>query len=124
MSKFIRGGVPRDINLGGFTFHAAEGETSVIKLSGRGGTPQIAGDSDIYSTSNPQIGGFNQTLSCDNEDFKNLRTLQDSSELLTGYVTMPDGTTYNLFVGISNDDALELDNGTVSLETMGNVEEQ
>jgi hypothetical protein len=124
MSKFIRGGVPRDYNLGGFTFHAAEGENALIKLSGRGGPMHLAGDSDVYKESNPQLGGFNQVLSCDNEDFANLRTLQDSNEKITGYVTMPDGTTYNLFGGISNDDALELDNGTVSVEFSGNVEEQ
>lgn len=124
MSKFIRGGVPRDYNLGGFDFHPAEGENALIKLSGRGGTVHIAGDSDIYKESNPQLGGFNQVLSCDNEDFAKLRTLQDSAEKLTGYATMPDGTTYNMFVGISNDGPLELDNGTVSVELAGNVEEQ
>lgn len=124
MSKFIRGGVPRDFNLGGYTFHAAEGENALIKLSGRGGAMHIAGDSDIYREMNPQIGGINQTLSCDNDDFKNLRTLQDSSEKITGYMTMPDGTTYNFFGGISNDGPLELDNGTVAIELMGNVEEQ
>ena len=124
MSKFIRGGVPREYNLGGYNFHPAEGENAMIKLSGRGGAMHIAGDSDIYREMNPQLGGFNQTLSCDNEDFANLRLLQDSSEKITGYVTMPDGTTYNLFGGISNDGALELDNGTVSVEFSGNVEEQ
>ena len=124
MSKFIRGGVPREYNLGGYNFHPAEGENAMIKLSGRGGAMHIAGDSDIYKESNPQLGGFNQTLSCDNEDFANLRLLQDSSEKITCYVTMPDGTTYNLFGGISNDGALELDNGTVSVEFEGNVEEQ
>jgi hypothetical protein len=124
MSKFIRGGVPRDYNLGGFDFHPAEGETAVIKLSIFLFPVKIAGDTDIYREYNPQIGGFNLTLSCDNEDFANLRTLQSSSEKLTGYSTMPDGTTYNLFGGISNDGPLELDNGTVSVEFMGNVEEQ
>jgi hypothetical protein len=124
MSNFIRGGVPRDINLGGFTFQAAEGETSVLRLSGRGGTVKLSGSSLPYKESNPQIGAFNQTLTVDEDDFANLRTLQDSNEVITGYVTMPSGKTYNLFVSISNDDALELDNGTVSLETMGNVELQ
>ena len=124
MSSFIRGGVPRDFQLGGYTFHAAEGENALIKLSGRGGTVQVAGDGDLYKTSNPQIGGFNQTLSCDEDDFANLRLLQDSSEKITGYATMPSGKTYNLFGAISNDGPLELDNGTVSIEFMGNVELQ
>lgn len=124
MSKFIRGGVPTDINIGGYTFHAAEGEKAVIKLSGRGGTAHIAGDSDIYGESNPQMGGFNQTLSCDEDDFANLRELQNSNQIQTGYVTMPSGSTYTLRVKISNDDALELDDGLVPLETMGNVELQ
>ena len=86
MSNFIRGGVPRDINLGGFTFHAAEGETSVIKLSGRGGAVKIAGDGDLYRESNPQIGAFNQTLSVDEDDLANLRTLQDSAEIGRAHV--------------------------------------
>ena len=124
MSSFIRGGVPRDFALEGNTFHAAEGETALIKLSGRGGAVKIAGDSDIYRESNPQIGGFNLTLSCDEDDFAKLRELQNSSEKLTGYATMPSGKTYTLIVAISNDGPLELDNGTVSLETMGNVELQ
>lgn len=124
MSKFIRGGVPRDYNLGGFDFHPAEGEKALIKLSGRGGAMHLAGDSDPYKESNPQLGGFNQTLSCDNEDFANLRTLQDSNEKVTGYATMPDGTTYTLIGGISNDEALELDDGTVSVEFSGTVTEQ
>ena len=124
MGKFIRGGSPRDIQLNGFTFSAAEGENANIKLSGRGGPVHLTGDSIVYKESNPQIGGFNITLSCDNDDFKNLRTLQDSSELIVGYATMPDGTTYTLSGGISNDGALELDNGTVSLEFSGNVEVQ
>ena len=124
MGKFIRGGSPRDFNLGGYTFSVAEGENAVIKLSGRGGAMHLTGDSLLYKESNPQIGGFNITLSCDNDDFTNLRTLQDSAEIITGYATMPDGTTYTLSGGISNDGALELDNGTVSLEFMGNVTEQ
>ena len=42
---------------------------------------------------NPQIGGINQTLSCDNEDFANLRLLQDSSEKITGYMNLIDANS-------------------------------
>ncbi len=124
MSKFLRGGVVRDFNLGGFDFHPAEGEKISYKLSGRGGAAHIAGDGDIYGESNPQMGGFTQSFSCDEDDFKNLRTLQNSSEKITGYFTMPSGSTFNCFGKISNDESLELDDGVVSVEFMGNVEEQ
>ncbi len=124
MSSFIIGGVPRDINLDDFTFRAAEGEKANIKLSGRGGPVKQAGDSSFYKESNPQAGGFSQTLVCDEDEFAILRRLQDKSELITGYVTMASGKTYTLQVGISNDGSLELDDGTVSLETTGKVELQ
>lgn len=124
MSEFIRGGVPRDINLNGNTFHAAEGEKPTIALSGFGGDVHLAGDGDLYGESNPQIGMFNQSLSCDEDDFAILRELQNSGQKLTGYVTMPSGRTYNLFVKISNTEALTLEDGIVALETKGNVELQ
>lgn len=121
MASFIRGGVPIDFNLDGETYSAAEGENALIKLSGRGGAVHIAGDSTIYREQNPQLGGVNQTLSCDEAQFALLREAQNSSEKLTGYMTMPSGETYNMVVAITNDGALELDNGTVSLELAGNI---
>ena len=122
--EFIRGGTPRDFDIEGDTFHPAEGEKIVYKLSGRGGPAHLAGDGDLYGESNPQLGGWTQTFSCDSGAFDNLRTHQSKSEKVTGFFTMPSGTTYSFFGKISNDDALELDDGTVSVEFMGNVEKQ
>lgn len=125
MAKFIRGGVPRELNLGGIDLHPAEGETITYMLSGRSGAVRIAGDGDIYKESNPNIGGFDQVVSVSDDEFKALKNLQDSGEKLTGYFTLPSGVTFNvLSAGISNDGGLSLDNGTVALEVRGNVEEQ
>ena len=124
MSKFIRGGVPRDFNLGGYDFHPAEGAKAEFALSGFGGDVHLAGDADVYRDYDPQIGGWNQDFSCDNDDFANLRALQSSTEIVTGYATMPDGTTYNLFVAIANTEALKMNDGIVSVELKGKVEEQ
>lgn len=124
MSKFIRGGVPREFNFAGIDLHPAEGETITYMLSGRGGPIHIAGDSDIYGESNPQLGGVNQTVSVSDDEFKTLVDAQASSELQTGYFTTAAGVTFNIFGGIGNDGPLELDNGNVALEIRGNVEEQ
>lgn len=124
MGKFIRGGVPRDFVLSGREFTPAEGETINYMLSGRGGPMHIGGNGTVYKESNPLLGGANQSLACDEDDFAFLVALQESSEQLTGYFTMPSGETFSMFVGISNDGALELDNGVVALEVRGNVEKQ
>ena len=124
MAKWIRGGVPREFNFAGIDLHPAEGETVTYMLSGRGGPIHLAGDGDIYQESNPLLGGVNQTFSVSDDEFKKLVDAQSSSEKKTGYFTMPSGVTFNIFGGIGNDGALELDNGTVALEIRGNVEEQ
>ena len=124
MSSWVRGGVPRDFVLNGREFTPAEGETINYMISGRGGPVHIGGNGAVYKESNPQLGGANQSLACDEDDFEFLVALQESSEQVTGYFTMPSGATFNLFVGISNDGALELDNGVVSLEVRGKVERQ
>ena len=124
MSKFVRGGVPRDFNFAALDLHPAEGETVTYMLSGRGGPIHIAGDGDIYGESNPQLGGVNQTFAVSDDEFKALVDVQASSELQTGFFTTAAGVTFNIFGGIANDGPLELDNGTVALEIRGNVEEQ
>jgi len=124
MAKFIRGGVPRDFNFAGIDMHPAEGETITYMLSGRGGAVHIAGDADIYQESNPLIGGANQTVSVSDDEFKALVDAQSSGEKQTGYFTTAAGVTFNMFGGIANDGPLELDNGTVSLEIRGKVEDQ
>lgn len=122
--KWIRGGVPRELVLSGREFTPAEAETATYMLSGRGGPVHIGGNSDTYKESNPFIGGLNQTVAADEDDFAALVELQQSAEKITGYFTMPSGETFNLFGGIGNDGALELDNGTVAVEFRGNVERQ
>jgi len=124
MSKFIRGGVPREFNLNGYDFHPAEGENINYKLSGFGGPAHIAGDGDIYGEYNPLMGGWTQSFSVDGDDFKNLVNMQSSTEKVVGYWTMPNGETYNFTGKISNDGSLENDNGVVSVEFSGNVEAQ
>ena len=124
MAKFIRGGVPRELNFAGIDLHPAEGETVTYMLSGRGGPAHIAGDGDIYAESNPFMGGVNQTVSVSDDEFKTLVTAQGSGEKQTGYFTTAAGVTFNIFGAIANDGPLELDNGTVALEIKGNVEEQ
>lgn len=124
MAKWIRGGVPREFVLAGREYTPAEGETANIMLSGRGGPVHIGGNGDPYKESNPYLGGVNQSLACDEDDHAALVALQESSEKITGYMTMPSGETYNLFGGIGNDGALELDNGVVAIEFRGNVERQ
>jgi hypothetical protein len=124
MAKWIKGGVPREFVLSGREFTPAEGETATYMLSGRGGPVHIGGNFDIYKESNPYLGGVNQSLSCDEDAFIALKELQESAEKITGYMTMPSGETFNLFGGIGNDGALELDNGVVAVEFRGNVEKQ
>lgn len=121
---FIRGGVPREFNFGGLDLHPAEGETLTLMLSGRGGPAHIAGDGDIYGESNPFMGGVNQAVSVSDDEFQDLIDIQSSGELQSGYVTTGAGVTFNIFGKIANDGALELDNGTVSLEIKGRVEQQ
>ena len=124
MGKFIRGGVPRELNFAGIDLHPAEGETVTYMLSGRGGPAHIAGDSDIYAESNPFMGGVNQTVSVSDDEFKTLVDAQGSGEKQTGFFTTAAGVTFNIFGSIANEGPLELDNGTVALEIKGNVEEQ
>jgi len=125
MSKFIRGGVPRELNFAGLDLHPAEGEQITFMLSGRGGPAHIAGDGDIYGESNPFLGGVNQVVSVSDDEFKALVDAQSSGEAQNGYFTTAAGVTFNILKGkIANDGPLELDNGTVSLEIRGNVEEQ
>ncbi len=124
MSKWIRGGVPRELNFAGIDLHPAEGETLKYMLSGRGGPVHIAGDGDLYKESNPEIGGVNQTVSVSDDEFAVLVAAKGSAEKQNGYVTTAAGVTFYIFGGISNDGPLENDNGNVALEIRGNVEEQ
>ena len=124
MGSWIRGGVPRDFVINGREFTPAEGETINYMLSGRGGPVHIGGNSEVYKESNPLLGGATQSLACDEDDFAALVVMQESSEELTGYFTMPSGETFSMFGGIANDGALELDNGVVSIEFRGKVEKQ
>ncbi len=124
MSKWIIGGVPRDFVLSNREFKPAEGETMTYMLSGRGGPVHIAGNGETYKDSNPLLGGANQSLACDEDDFIFLKGLQESAEELVGYFTMPSGVTFNMFGGIANDGPLELDNGVVAIEFRGKVEKQ
>lgn len=124
MAKFIRGGVPRELNFAGIDLSPAEGETVTYSLSGRGGPAHIAGDGVIYGESNPQMGEVNQVVSVSDDEHKALVDAQSSGELQTGYFTTSAGVTFNIFGKIANDGALENDNGTVALEIKGNVEEQ
>lgn len=124
MPKWIKGGVPRDLVLNGKEFTPAEGETATYMISGRGGPVHIGGNGETYKESNPQLGGLNQSISCDEDEFIALKELQESAEKITGYFTMPSGETFNLFGGIANDGSLELDNGVVAIEFRGKVEKQ
>lgn len=122
--KWIRGGVPRDFVLNGREFTPAEGETITYMLSGRGGPVHLGGNGETYKESNPLLGGANQSLACDEDDFIALKALQENSEKVTGYFTMPSGETFTMIGGIGNDGALELDNGVVAIEFRGKVEKQ
>lgn len=125
MAQFIRGGVPREMNLdtvGELT--PAEGEQITYMISGRSGPAHIGGNGDIYGESNPHLGGFNQVVSVSDDDFQALSDLQSSNAQVNGYFTTAAGITFNCFGKIANDGALELDNGTVSLEFRGKVEQQ
>jgi len=123
--EFIRGGVPRDMNIGGIDLNPAEGETITYMLSGRSGPSHTGGNGGRYKESNPHSGGFNQTVSVGTETFERLQDLAGSQEKFAGYFTIASGVTYNVLEGsIDNDGALENDNGTVALEVGGNVEKQ
>jgi hypothetical protein len=122
--KWIRGGVPREINLFNIDLDPAEGETITYMLSGRSGAVHIAGNSQLYQESNPHLGGFNQTVNCDDDDFESLKAAQENGERITGYVTHANGVTYSFEGGIANDGPLENDNGNVALECRGKYERQ
>ncbi len=124
MSDWIIGGVPRDFVINGREFTPAEGEQLNYMLSGRGGPVHIGGNSSTYKESNPFLGGANQVLACDTDDFDALVTLAGSGSKLTGYFTTASGKTFTMIGGISNDGPLESDNGNVSLEFRGKVEPQ
>ena len=124
MGKWIRGGVPRDFVLNGREFTPAEDETITYMLSGRGGPVHLGGNGETYKESNPQLGGANQSLACDEDDFIALNALKENSTKITGYFTMPSGETFTMIGGISNDSNLELDNGVVAIEFRGKVEPQ
>ena len=123
MSQYIRGGVPREINLGE-DYDPAEGETISYMISGRGGPVHIAGNGVAYQESNPFIGGFDQTISVDDDQFQTLVEKQSTGEKIVGYVTMANGVTFNFEGGIANDGVLVNDNGTVALECRGKFEKQ
>ncbi len=123
--EFIRGGVPRDMNLAGIDLHPSEGETINYMLSGRSGKSFTSGDGTRYKESNPHSGGFNQTVSVGTETFRKLQDLAGSQEKFAGYFTLASGKTYNLLEGsIDNEGPLENDNGNVALEVRGNTELQ
>lgn len=124
MAEFIRGGVPREIVLNGRNYVPAEGETITYMLSGRSGAVHVGGDGTPYKESNPHLGGFNQMIAVDPDDMDALNTLQGSQTEVTGYVTIASGTTFTVRGSISNDGALESDNGNVSLEFRGIFEKQ
>jgi hypothetical protein len=124
MAEFIRGGVPREVVLNGRNYTPAEGETITYMLSGRSGAVHIGGDGSTYKESNPHLGGFNQTLAVDPDDMAALNELQGDQNEITGYVTIASGTTFSFRGSISNDGALESDNGNVSLECRGVFEKQ
>lgn len=124
MAKFIRGGVPREFNFADIDLHPAEGENVNYSLPGRSGVVKVAGDGDIYRESNPYTGKVAQTVSVSDDEFQTLVDAQTSGEKKTGYFTTAAGVTFNINGAISNDGPLENDNGTVSLEIMGNIEEQ
>ena len=125
MSKFIRGGVPREFNFAGIDLHPAEGETVTYMLSGRGGPMHKSGDGQNYKESNSYLGGVNQVVSVSDDEFKTLADTQASGEKQAGYFTTASGVTFNILdAGISNDGPLQLDDGKVTLEIGGDVEEQ
>lgn len=124
MSKFIRGGVPRELNFAGIDLHPAEGENINYSLPGRSGVVKLAGDGSRYKSSNPYAGKVTQTVSVSDDEFQALVDAQSSGEEQSGYFTTAAGVTFNIFGSISNDGPLELDDGTVSLEIMGDIEEQ
>lgn len=124
MSKFLKGGVPRDIKLNGNPYAAAQDEKLTYMLSGRGGPVAIDGNGEPYQESNPLLGGFNITLSVDEDEFQTLEDMRKSGVKIVGYFTTASNTTFNVSGGISSDTALENDNGTVSIEFRGKVEPQ
>ena len=124
MAKYIRGGVPREMNISGVDYDPAEGAQIKFMLAGRSGAVHIAGNSEIYQESNPSLGGWDQDLSCDGEQFKTLSDAQAEGDKVSGYFITAAGTSYTFNGGIANDGPLELDNGVCSVEFRGKVEVQ
>ncbi len=122
MSGFIRGGVPRRMKINAIEYDSADGATINYMLSGRSGAVHIAGNDEIYQESNPHLGGFNQDISVSDDKFKILSDAQSAGEKISGLFTTADNKTFRFSGGISNDGALENDNGVVSLEFRGIVE--
>jgi hypothetical protein len=124
MASYIRGGVPREVNIDGEDYDPAEGAQINFMLSGRSGAVHIAGNEEIYQESNPHLGGFNQDISCDDDKFATLSAAQSNGSKISGYFITASNQAYTFTGGISNDGPLELDNGVVSLEVRGKVESQ
>ncbi len=124
MPEFIKGGVPREMNIGGNDFDPAEGAQINYMVSGRSGPVHIAGNEKIYRESNPSLGGWNQDLACDSVQFQKLVEIQEAETEGSGYFITAAGIAYTFNGAISNDGPLELNNGVCSVEWRGKVEKQ
>lgn len=124
MSRFIRGGVPREVNIKGLNLAPADGETISYALSGRGGEVKIDGNENPYQTSVPQLGGFELGFSVSDDEMADLRELQNSGTLHVGYFTTASGDTFNFQGGIDSAEALNNEDGVVIIPFRGKVEPQ
>jgi len=122
--NWIKGGVPREVNVDGFNFPPADGETISYSLSGRGGEIKLDGNSNPYQGSSPQIGGFELGYIIGDDDMSRVREIQNSNVKLTGYFTTAAGDTFNFFGGIDGTDALSNEDGVVTIPFKGIVEPQ
>ncbi len=121
---WIKGGVPREVNIDGFNFPPAADEPLSYSLSGRGGEVKLDGNGDPYQGSSPQIGGFELGYIIGDDDMVRIREIQSSGVKLSGYFTTAAGETFNFIGGIDGTDALTNEDGVVTIPFKGKVEPQ
>lgn len=124
MSTWIKGGVPTDVNIEGINLAPGDGETLTYSLSGRGGAMKMDGNENPYSSSNPQLGGFELGFVVSDDEMIDIRNIQNSQQKLTGYFTTASGITFNFFGGIDSEESLSNEDGIVTIPFKGKVEQQ
>jgi len=111
----------RELIFIGSDLEPAEGANPTIRLSGRSGPSHISGTGTVYGESNPHIGYLSQDVAMDMETFKKISAAQTAGTFGSITVTTVENKILDGKMRISNDGAIELNNGIVTLEFQGNL---